>query len=185
MRSARSARLPLLSRARPVLDDCLLEVLVLLARDEADPLEGGEMLLSLRQIVDDEVRLTDVLVSTAMAGIELQGALIMHEGRLQIAALAVRVTEVVLDVGVACVAKRSRGKRPDRSAPVLRCDGRLPGRVLRVDLLLRRLLGRIRENPGWLQGQAEAEQTDENPRADHIIGCWPAAVSPREVRVGR
>jgi len=36
----------------------------LLARDEADLLEDSEMLLSPQQIVDDEVRLTDVLVAS-------------------------------------------------------------------------------------------------------------------------
>jgi hypothetical protein len=139
-------RLALLCRSRPIVGDGLLEILVLLAGDEADPLQGGEVLLGLGQVVGHEVRLTEVLVGAAMAGIELQRAPVMREGWLELAALAVGVAEVVLDVGVARVAKDSRGKQPDRGIPVLGRDGRFPGRVLRVELsLLRRLVSRVSE----------------------------------------
>ena len=70
------------------------------------------MFLGFGQVVGHEVRLTDVLVGTTMAGIGLQGALIVREGERKLAALAVGVAEVVLDVGVARVAKGGRGKRP-------------------------------------------------------------------------
>src|SRR6266545_5035454 len=129
-------RLALLCRSRPIVGDGLLEILVLLAGDEADPLQGGEVLLGLGQVVGHEVRLTEVLVGAAMAGIELQRAPVMREGGLELAALAVGIAEVVLDVGVARVAKDSRGKQPDRGIPVLGRDGRFPGRVLRVELSL-------------------------------------------------
>src|SRR5206468_1590068 len=159
----------LLSRASPVLGDGLLEVLVLLAGDEADPLQGSEMFLSLRQVVGHEVRLTDVLVGATMAGIELQGALIVREGERELAALAVGVAEVVLDVGVARVAKSGRGKRPDRGVPVLGRDGCFPGRVLRVEpSLLRRRVGRVGAGRARQQGEAEAKQADGDLDADHI-----------------
>ena len=126
------------------------------------------MFLSLCQVVGHEVRLTDVLVGATVAWIELQGALIMREGERELAALAVGVAEVVLDVGVARVAKGGRGKRPDRGIPVLDRDGRLPRRLLRVKLsFVRRLVGRVGEGRAWQQGEAETQQANNDlARAD-------------------
>lgn len=104
-----------------------------------------------------------------MAGIELQRALIVRESQLELAALAVGVAEVVLDVGVAGVTEGDRGKRPDRGIPVLGRDGRFSGRVLRVELsLLRRLVGRVGAGRARQQGEAEAEQDDGNLDADRV-----------------
>ena len=70
---------------RPVLCDGLLEVVELLAGEEADLLQRREMLLGLSQVVGHEVRVTDVLVGATMAGIELQGALMIREGERELA----------------------------------------------------------------------------------------------------
>ena len=96
----------LLRRARPVVGDGLLEVLVFLAGDETDPLQRGQMLLGLGRVVGNQVRLADVLVSAAMAGVELERLLVVREGGLELAALAIGVAEVILDVRVTRVAER-------------------------------------------------------------------------------
>ena len=143
------------------------------------------MLLGLAQVVGHEVRLADVLVGAAMAGIELQRPLIVREGGLELATLAVGVAEIVLDVGVARIAKGGGGKQPDRGAPVLGRNGRLPRRVVRIELsLLRRLLGRLAEGRARHHGEGEAQtdQPDANLGADHIVTCWPDAASPRAAR---
>src|SRR5882724_1172993 len=163
----------LLRRAGPVVGDGLLEVRVFLAGDETDPLQRGQMLLGLGRVVGHQVRLADVLVSAAMAGVELQRLLVVREGRLELAALAIGVAEVILDVRVARVAERGRGKRPDRAIPVLGRDGRFPRRIVRVEpSLLRLVVGRIGANRARQQGKAEPEHADPeqagaDPDAEH------------------
>src|SRR2546425_4328658 len=129
-----------LCRALAVLGDGLPEVLVLLARDQADRLQGGEVLLGFREIVPHQVRFADVLVRTAVPGIELQRPLVMLEGELELPALAVRVAEVVLDVRVARVAQRCRGQAREGKTPVPRVNGMPAGRIVRVEALGRRIV---------------------------------------------
>src|SRR5947199_3238887 len=90
-----------LRRAPTVLGNGPPEVLVLLARNQADLLQGGQVLLGFRQVVDDEIGFAGVLVRAAMPGIELQRPLVVLEGEIELPALSVRVAEVVLDVRVA------------------------------------------------------------------------------------
>ena len=72
----------LLTPAPTVLGDGLLEIFVLFAGNEADPLQGSEMLLCFGQVIRDEVRLADILVRAAMPRIELQRALIMPKRKV-------------------------------------------------------------------------------------------------------
>src|SRR5947209_135184 len=130
-----------LRRAPTVLGDGLPEVLVLLARDQADFLQGGQVLLGFRQVVDDEIGFAGVLVRAAMPGIELQRPLVVLEGEIELPALSVRVAEVVLDVRVARVAQRCRGQPLDGESPVPCVNRILAGRVVRVETLGRRIVG--------------------------------------------
>src|SRR5262245_38814924 len=122
------------------------------------------MLLGLDRIVGHQVGLADVLVGTAMARVELERLLVVREGRLELAALAIRVAEVVLDVRVAGVAERGGGERPDRTVPVLGADGRLPCRIVRIEpAFLRLFLTRIGEARARPDDQAEREPPDGEP----------------------
>ena len=182
--SAALSGLPSLSPA--VVGDGLLEVFVLLAGNEADPLQGGQMLFRFGQIVVDQVRLPHVLMSAAMAGVELERSLIVLERGLELATLAIRVAEIVLDVGVARIAERGGGERRDRSRPVLCRDGRFPGPEVRVDpLSRRRLVAGIGAHRRRQEREPETEQHPGRPDADHAITGSPVAVSRRAARGDR
>src|SRR5262245_19558262 len=117
------------------------------------------MLLGLGRVVGYQVRLADVFVGAAMAGVELERLLIVREGRLELAALPIGIAEVILDVRVAGVAKRGRGERPDRAGPVLGGDGRLPRRIVRIEpSFLGLLVVCIRKARARLEDKAEREQ---------------------------
>src|SRR5438477_4043089 len=113
----------LLRRFAAVVGDRLLEVFVFLAGDETDRLQRAEVLLGFRQVVDHQVGFAGVLVGAAVTRVELQRALVVLEGEIQLAGVAIRVAEVVLDVGVARVPQRGGGERPNGRGPVLRLDG--------------------------------------------------------------
>ena len=138
------------------------------------------MLLRLGQVVDDEIRLSDVLVRAPMPGIELQRAPVVLEGELELAGAAVRVAEVVLNVRVACVAERRGGQPRDRGLPVLRGDGVLAGRIVRIEPggggIVRSGVGDRRRRQ---QPETETEQRDRNPEAGHTATCSPAVASGR------
>src|SRR5215510_3582522 len=144
------------------------------------------MLLGLGQVIGHQVRLAHVLVGAAMARVDLQRTLVVHEGGLELAALAVGVAQVVLDVGVARIAERGGGKQPDRGAPVFRRDGRFPRRVIRIELsFLRCLLGRLGEDYARREGETQAEQADSDLEADHTVTGWPDAALLREAPADR
>src|SRR5216117_312908 len=92
-------------RAPTVLDDCLLEVLVFLARNQADLVQGGQVLLGFRQVVDDEIGFADVFVRAAMPRIALERAPVVLEGEVHLAGVAIRVAKMVLDVGIPRIAE--------------------------------------------------------------------------------
>src|SRR5215510_3171222 len=106
--------------ALPIGRNGRLEILVLLAGDQADAPQAPEVLLRLRQVVDHEVGLTHVLVGSAMARIELERAPVMIERALELARVTVRVAQVVLDIGVSRVTQRGGGERLDSGLPLLR-----------------------------------------------------------------
>src|SRR5262249_57237204 len=97
-----------------------LQILILLARQQADFLEGREMLGRLGRVVDDEIGFADVFVRATMPRIELERAPVVLEGEVHLAGLAVRVAKIVLAVCVPRIAERGGGERPDRGLPVLR-----------------------------------------------------------------
>src|SRR5215510_7090199 len=147
------------------------------------------MLLGLGRIVGHQIGLADVLVGAAMARVELERLLVVREGRLELAALAIGVAEVVLDVRVAGVAERGRGKRPDRAVPVLGRDGRLPCRIVRIEPAFFRLfLARIGEARARPEDQAEREHSDgetsggvPDPHHDYLLAsrCFTSRSSDR------
>src|SRR6266566_8623882 len=94
-----------LARLAAVLRDFLLQVFVFLTRDQADLLERRQVLFGLRELVHDQVGLADVLVCAAVARVELQRALIVPEGAIELASIAIGVAERVLDVSIARVAQ--------------------------------------------------------------------------------
>src|SRR5262249_2996227 len=144
------------------------------------------MLLGLGHVIGYQVRLAHVLVGTAMARVDLQRTLVVYESSLELAALTIGIAEIVLDIGVARIAKRGGGKQPDRGAPVLGRDGRFPRRVLRIALSsLRRPLGRLGEDYARPEGEPQAEQADGDLDADHFVTCWPGAALLREARADR
>src|SRR5207245_315870 len=152
---------------------------------QADFLEHREMLRRPGRVVDYEISLADVFVRAAMPRIELQCPLVMPEGELELAGMAIRVAEIVLDVGVARVAERGGGERPDRGIPVLRLDGRFPRRVIRIELRSeRRLVGRIGDGRRRQQRQAETEERSRDAYADHRVTRSSPVASPRAPRGG-
>src|SRR5690348_17013380 len=110
-----------------------LEVVVFLARNQADLLQGCEVFLGLRRVVDDEVRFADVFVRATMPRVELERTPVVREGKAHLAGMTIRVAKIVLDVGVPRIAKRGRGEPLDRGVPLLRVEGRFPRREIRVE----------------------------------------------------
>jgi hypothetical protein len=89
---------PLIPRDRP------LEVVVLLAADEADVFQMREVLLGRGRIAKHQVGFAEMLVGTAMARIEHQRLLVMSDRRPHLAQPPIGIANVVLDVGVARIA---------------------------------------------------------------------------------
>jgi hypothetical protein len=102
----------------------------LFARDEADCAERGNVLLRLRQIVDEQVGFPDVLVRPAMPRVELERPLVVLERLLHLSGIAIGEAEVVLDVRIARVADCRGRQRADRCRPVPRLDRLLACRVI-------------------------------------------------------
>src|SRR5439155_10572470 len=171
--------------AQAVGGDRLPEVFVLLTGDEADPLQVGEMLFRLREVVDHQIGLADVLVRASMSGIELERPPIVLERELELPGVTIRVAEIVLDVGIARVSERGGGERPDRGFPALRLDGRFPRREIRVQLRAgRRLVGRVGRDRSRQQRERKAEQRDGRAETAHGATCSTRAASPRLAREG-
>ena len=82
----------------------------------------------------------------------------MLERELEVASLTIRMAEIVLDVGIASVAERGGGERPDRARPVLHRHGRLPRRIVRVYRLLGRRFAGIATRHHQHERGGEAEQ---------------------------
>ncbi len=124
----------LLVRALPILGDRLFQVLVFFAGNQADFLQRSQVLLGFREVVRHQIRFADVLVRAAVPGVELERALVMLEREVELTRVPVGVAEIVLDIGIAGVAERRRGKRLDRGAPVLRLDRLFARGVVRIEL---------------------------------------------------
>jgi hypothetical protein len=89
---------PLIPRDRP------LEVVVLLAADEADVFQTREVLLGGGRIAKHQVGFAEMLVGTAMARIEHQRLLVVSDRRPHLAQPPIGIANVVLDVGVTRIA---------------------------------------------------------------------------------
>src|SRR5262249_59140432 len=69
--------------------DRLLQIAVLLAREEAELVEARQVLLRLRQVVEGEICLPDVLVVPAVLGGDGQSVLVDRDGLVGTSLLAV------------------------------------------------------------------------------------------------
>src|SRR5262245_62344208 len=89
---------PLIPRHRP------LEVVVLLAADEADVFQMREVLLGGGSVAEHQCGFAEMLVGTTMARIEHQRLLVMSDRRPHLAQPPIGIANVVLDVGVTRIA---------------------------------------------------------------------------------
>src|SRR5215510_12687528 len=99
-----------LARLAAILHNFLLQVFIFLARDQADLMECRQVLFGLRELVHHQVCLADVLVCAAVARVELQRALIVPEGEIELAGMAISIAEIVLDICITRVAQCRRVK---------------------------------------------------------------------------
>src|SRR5262249_5891569 len=83
-------------RLLAVLGDRVGEVGVLLARNQADVLQRGQVRLRLGEVVHHQVGLAGVLVRAAVPGIEYQRPLVVLEGEIHLTGVAIRVAEIIL-----------------------------------------------------------------------------------------
>src|SRR5260221_1821802 len=127
-------------------------------------------------------------MGTAVPRVELQRALVVLERQVELARVTVSIAEVVLDVGIARVAQRSRRQQSDCAAPVLCLDGLLAAGVVGVELEFVFLGGiRLRANGA---GQRERERQPAQPAHHHFRAryCFisrSSARSPSALRVRR
>src|SRR5215470_9414233 len=98
----------LLASLTAVVGNFLLQICVFLARDQADLLQRRQVLFSLGEFVHNQVCLTGVLVCATVAWVKLQRTLIVPEGEIELAGVAISVAEIVLDVSITRVAQRRR-----------------------------------------------------------------------------
>ena len=103
-----------------------LEIAVFLAGEKAQFVQYRKVLLSLCQVAGLQIRLSHVLVSPPMLGVERERPLVVLECRVQVAAIALGKTQLIVD-------RRAPGITRQRFLEQL--DGRIP--VLGLDLLLR------------------------------------------------
>ena len=101
----------LLAALRTITRDVFSEVAELLARQPAERLQLRELLFGLVDLIGEQIRLAQIFVRAAMTRVQLQGALVVLERGVQIAGVAIRIAEIVLDIGIARVAQRCRGER--------------------------------------------------------------------------
>src|SRR5262250_2673498 len=78
--------------------DRALEVVVLLAADEADVFQVRKVLLGRGRVAEHQTGFAEMLVGTAMTRIEHQRLLVMSDRRPQLAQPPISVANVVLNV---------------------------------------------------------------------------------------
>src|SRR2546428_2047527 len=113
--------------------DGLLEVAVLLAAEEAQAVEPREVLLGLREVVERQVGLADVLVGAEVARIERQRLLVERDGLCRVGAAARGVGQPVPRVSVVRGPLHGDLQQRDRARELPGLDG----------LHARRVLGRL------------------------------------------
>lgn len=90
------------------------------------------MLLRAGQIAGHQIGLADVFMRAAMARAELERALVVFEGEIELLEVAIRVAEVVLQVGIVRVAQRRPLETSRGLWLVFVFPGPFAGRVVRV-----------------------------------------------------
>src|SRR5437762_2671401 len=175
-------------RAFAVRGDRFFEVLVFLARDEADLPQGGELLLRLLHLVRQEISLAQVFARAAMARVELERATVVPEGGIELPGVAIGVTEEIVDVRVAIVLQERLVQALDGALPVLPFDRLLSRGVVGPCSRSRRvLLARI----GLRSRDCDEEGCHDKRRAGRgaAHGAFSAAqagtLSPRPARRAR
>ena len=67
-------------------------------------MQHREVFFGFRKVVHDQVSLADIFMRAAVTRTERERALIVPESGIELACVAVGVTEVVLDIGIARIA---------------------------------------------------------------------------------
>src|SRR5207247_8487077 len=167
-------------RSCSIRGDRALQVGQLLAREQADPAKRRQVLLGLRQVAHQQVGLADVLVSAAVARVELERSLVVFERGVELTEMPVREPEVVLQVGVLGVAQRGLPESLDRFGPVLALVRQLAGRV--VGVAGRRLgLGLRRVREGRRRHADDGGHGHRRSRRDPRTQRWPRNAFARAV----
>jgi hypothetical protein len=109
-------------------------------------LQRCEVLFGFRKVVHDQIRLADIFMRATVTRTECERALIMPESGIELAGVAVGVTEVALDVGIARIAQRCRGERRDGRTPLLGFDRLLARGVVGIQRDRRRGRARATSN---------------------------------------
>src|SRR5258706_8752545 len=79
-----------------ILRERFLQVGELFARQQANRTQRREVFLGVRDIAHHQVRLADVFVGAAVARLQLDRALVVPEGGVELLQVAVRIAEVIL-----------------------------------------------------------------------------------------
>src|SRR5260221_6483011 len=177
-------------RALAVRGNRFFEVFVFLAGDEADLPQGGELLLRFLHVVRQEISLAQVFARAAMARVELERALVVLEGGIELPGIAIGVTEEILDVGVAIVLQERLVQALDGALPVLRFDRLLSrgivgsgGRCRRVLLARVRLRSRDRDEDACENKRRESAR--RNAASGALSAAQAGTLSPRAARLDR
>src|SRR5437773_1286822 len=89
---------------------------------KADLPQGGELLVRFLHVVREEISLAQVFARAAMARVQLERAMVVLEGEIELPGVAVSVTEEIVNVGVAIVLQERLVQALDGAFPVLRFD---------------------------------------------------------------
>ena len=109
-----------------------LELRVFLAREEADLVELSQKLLRLLQLAHLQIQLAQVLVRPAVVGFDLERARVEGERLVEIAELAVAVSQIVQRIGMLGIIADHVFEDRDGAFVVLCLDRLLGGRVAAV-----------------------------------------------------
>jgi hypothetical protein len=102
------------------------------AGEETQLVERSALLFRLGEVVLHQVELAEVFACAAVFGVEGQRPVVMFQRDLEIARVALGITQQILDVGIVAVALGGGVQRGNRARPVLGVDGFLAGGVIRV-----------------------------------------------------
>src|SRR5687768_12970124 len=101
-------------RARLVLLDRGLQIVPFVAATATEAVQLAQMSFGAREVSAHEIRLADVFVRAAMVRLKSQRLVVVTEGAVEIARVAIGESEQVVRVGVARIACEGVGEKPDR-----------------------------------------------------------------------